>query len=77
MVNMLQPLRARPIFSEESVTTADELYGQLAGHLRWQQLRELEKVLQRRGVRLSLLPSEKLAVELVSQYVNVKQRQVL
>lgn len=77
LVNMLQPVGVQPIFSSENVAAADELYTHLAGHLRWQQLRELEKVLQRRGVRLSLLSSERLAVDLVSQYVNVKQRQVL
>jgi len=55
----------------------NQLYGELAGHMRWHGLRELEKVLQRRGVRLSLLQSERLAVESVSQYLNVKQRQVL
>jgi uncharacterized protein (DUF58 family) len=77
LVNMVRPAGVQPAFSNASVTTANELYAELAGHMRWQQLRELEKVLQRRGVRLSLLPSERLAVDLVSQYLSVKQRQVL
>ena len=77
LVNLLQPPGVRPLFSNEAVGSAQELYGELAGHLRWHGLRELEKVLQRRGVRLSMLHSERLAVDLVSQYVNVKQRQVL
>jgi hypothetical protein len=34
-------------------------------------------VLQRRGVRFSLLDSEHLAADVVSQYLNVKQRQIL
>jgi len=45
--------------------------------LRWQKLRELEKVLQRRGVRLSLVSNENLAPDLVSQYLGVKRRQAL
>lgn len=77
LVNMLQPPGAHPLFTNARVNSADELYGELAGHLRWHGLRELEKVLQRRGVRLSLLTSERMAVELVSQYLSVKQRQVL
>ena len=77
LVNLLQPPGVRPIFANEGVVNAQEIYGELAGHLRWHGLRELEKVLQRRGVRLSMLSSEKLAADLVSQYVNVKQRQVL
>ena len=77
LVNMLQPAGAHPLFTNASVNSPDELYSELAGHLRWHGLRELEKVLQRRGVRLSLLTSERMAVELVSQYLSVKQRQVL
>ena len=77
LVNMLQPAGAHPLFTNATVTSADELYGELAGHMRWHGLRELAKVLQRRGVRLSLLTSERMAVDLVSQYLNVKQRQVL
>jgi uncharacterized protein (DUF58 family) len=77
LVNMLQPEGVRPVFSNEAVSSGNEIYSELAGHLRWQSLRELEKVLQRRGVTFSLLPSERLAVSLVSQYVNVKQRQAL
>ncbi len=77
IVNVLQPSEVRPIFTNDSVNRAGEIYGELAGHLRWHALRELEKVLQRRGVRLGMLPSERLAVDLVSQYVGVKQRQLI
>ena len=76
-VNMLQPPGVRPLFSNDRIGSVTELYGELAGHMRWHALRELEKVLQRRGVHLSLLHSEQLAVDLVSQYVNVKQRQLI
>jgi len=55
----------------------DELYQHLGGHLLWQNLRELEKVLQRRGVRFSLLQNERLSADLVSQYLGLKQRQAL
>jgi uncharacterized protein (DUF58 family) len=77
LVNQLQLPGVRPMFSNEKVNSAQEIYPELAGHLRWHGLRELEKVLQRRGVQMSLLQSEKLAVDLVSQYVNVKRRQAL
>jgi uncharacterized protein (DUF58 family) len=76
LVNMLQPSGAQPLFSS-GVERGEQLYEKLGGHMRWQNLREIEKVLQRRGVRMSLLESERLAVDLVSQYVNVKQRQIL
>jgi uncharacterized protein (DUF58 family) len=77
LVNMLQPAGVRPLFSSDQVATVPEMYGELAGHLRWHGLRELEKVLQRRGVKLSMLSGERLVADMVSQYVNVKQRQAL
>jgi uncharacterized protein (DUF58 family) len=77
LVNMLQPPGVGPLFTNPNVATIDELYENLGGHLRWQQLRELEKVLHRRGVRFSLLNNERLATELVSQYLGIKQRQML
>src|ERR1043166_488835 len=49
LVNMLQPPGVRPLFSNTNVNSETELYGELPGHMRWHGLRELEKVLQRRG----------------------------
>jgi uncharacterized protein (DUF58 family) len=77
LVNMLRPPGVAPLFSEPSVQTVDDLYEHLGGHLQWQKLRELEKVLQRHGVRFSLLRNERLSAQLVSQYLNVKRRQAL
>ena len=77
LVNMLRPPGIRPLFANLEVKSVDDLYQELGGHLRWQQLRELQKVLQRRGVPFSLLDDERLSAELVSQYLNVKQRQLL
>jgi uncharacterized protein (DUF58 family) len=76
LVNMLQPPNARPLFTAETRSIAD-LYQELGGHTQWQRLRELESVLRRRGVSFALVKSDALAVDLVSQYINVKQRQAL
>ena len=77
LVNMLQPAGAQPLFSEASVSTADDLYKHLGGHLQWHSLRELGKVLQRRGVRFSLLDPAKLAAQVIAQHAEVKRRQLL
>jgi uncharacterized protein (DUF58 family) len=77
LVNMLQPPGVQPLFSNPGVQSMDDLYLELGGHLRWQKLRELQKVLQRLGVQFSLLKNEHLSAELVTQYLNVKQRQLL
>ena len=55
----------------------DDVYADLAGHLRWQRLRELERNLHHHGVSFRLVDSEALCPELVSQYLSVKSRQLL
>jgi len=77
LVNMLQPPGVRPLFTDGTVASLDEVYEHLGGHLLWHKLRELERVLQRRGARFSLLDNEKLSAQLVTQYLNVKQRQLI
>jgi uncharacterized protein (DUF58 family) len=77
LVNMLQPPGVEPLFAQSSVSTPDDLYTALGGHLRWHELRELGKVLQRHGVRFAQLEPERMAALLVSQYLSVKQRQLL
>jgi len=77
LVNMVQPPGVKALFGNSQVASMDDLYQELGGHLRWQKLRELRKVLQRRGVQFSLLSNERLSAELVSQYLSVKQRQLL
>ena len=77
LVNMIQPPGVAPVFTNPNVASVDQLYQHLGGHLQWTKLRELEKVLKRRGVQFSLLGDERLSTELVSQYLNVKRRQLL
>jgi uncharacterized protein (DUF58 family) len=77
LVNMLQPEAARPLFSNPGVSSLDDLYHELGGHLLWHDLRELERVLHHRGVHFSLLDNEKMCVDLVSQYITIKRRQLL
>jgi uncharacterized protein (DUF58 family) len=76
LVNMVRPADIGPLF-EGSVDSPEEIYRRLAGHLQWRQLAELRKVLGRRGIDFNLLADEKLAAELVSQYLRVKNRQIL
>ena len=77
IVDMLQPAGTEPLFSDENVAGPDDLYRRLGGHLQWNTLRELEKVLKRRGVRFSLLDPGKLSAQIVAQHADVKRRQLL
>ena len=77
LVDMIRQPRTAPLFSGGNASTTDDLYLELGGHLRWHKLRQLEKTLKRLGVGFSQIENERLSVEMVSQYLNVKQRQLL
>jgi uncharacterized protein (DUF58 family) len=77
LVNMIRQPGVAPLFTDPKLASVDEVYQHLGGHLRWHKLRQLDKTLQRLGVRFSLLEHERLTAELVSQYLSVKQRQLL
>jgi len=76
LVAMIEPSRVEPVFKTPA-RDSSEVYESLAGHLIWQKLREVEKMLALRGVRFSVLANESLTQGVVSQYLEVKQRQIL
>jgi len=77
VVGMIQPPGIAPLFSSAKATTSDDLFRHLGGHLLWQKLREVERTLKNRGVRFALLQNEQMCTQLVTQYMDVKQRQLL
>jgi uncharacterized protein (DUF58 family) len=77
LVNMFKPAAAKPLFSSESVSSVNEIYSALGGHMFWRRLRETQKVLQRQGVGFNLLKNENLCTDLVSQYLILKTRQII
>lgn len=76
VVGMMRPAGLTPLFSEP-ISHSDQLYDKLGGHLRWHNIEELSGALQRRGVKFVLFDSEHMGLSLVSEYLNVKKRQIL
>jgi uncharacterized protein (DUF58 family) len=77
LVNMINLPGMAPLFTDARISEVDDLYQRLGGHLQWHKLRELERTLKRRGVSMGLVDNEALCPRLVSQYINVKRRQLL
>lgn len=78
IVNMLEEPGVAPLFQADSAPESTlELYQNLAGHMRWHELKEEQRLLKSKGVTLNFLPEEQLAVDVVNQYIAIKQRQVL
>lgn len=77
LVHMIAPQGTAPIFSGATPQGIHGVYRELAGHLQWNGLRELQRELHRLGATMALSESASLAPEVVTQYINVKQRQAL
>jgi uncharacterized protein (DUF58 family) len=77
LVLTLRPAGVAPLFMGEAVRTVDGIYERLGGHLQWAKLRELEWALKRIGVQFSLVEQEALSAQMVTQYMSVKQRQLI
>jgi uncharacterized protein (DUF58 family) len=77
LVNMLRPNAVQPVFTNSDVQSMDDLYRELSGHLQWEKLRELERVLRRRGIRFALLDPIMISAELVQQHADVRDRELV
>jgi len=76
LVNQVRAPGVEAIFSRP-VADAAEIPARLAGHFQWREARDIAGKLQPLGVTAALLENERLATELVGQYLQVKGRQAL
>ena len=77
IVAMIKPQGTQPIFTDPDVKSLDDIYQHLGSHMIWHNFREIERTLKRKGVHFSLASNEAMCSHLVSQYMNVKQRQLI
>jgi hypothetical protein len=77
LVNMFRPPGAHPLFSSDDIVGRQGIYQHLMGHMLWDSVRETGKRMQMQGVGLHLLDKEQLCSQLVTRYMEVKQRQLI
>lgn len=77
MVNMFRPPGAHPLFSSGAIRSEQGIYQHLVGHVQWSSLYETRRRLRQQGVGFSLLDKDALCSQLVNQYMEIKQRQIL
>jgi uncharacterized protein (DUF58 family) len=77
MAIMLLPPGTQPLFSAPGVEHTDQIYENIAGHLRWAKLQELRKQLLQAGVLFHLAPGQNFTLTVVSEYLATKRRQLL
>jgi uncharacterized protein (DUF58 family) len=76
-VNMFRPAGAYPLFSSPDVHAVQGIYEHLAGHMAWNALSDTGRRLRQHGAALTLLDEEQLCSQLIGQYMEIKQRQML
>jgi uncharacterized protein (DUF58 family) len=76
LVNQVRTPGVEPLFARE-VAGDDEIHARLAGHFQWRETRDIASRLQPLGVTAAMLNNERLAADLVGQYLQVKRRQLL
>ena len=76
-VNMFRPVGAYALFSSADVHSAQGIYEHLAGHMAWSALSDTRRRLRQHGADLTLLDNEQLSSQLIGQYMEIKQRQLL
>lgn len=77
LVGQLRPPGIAPLFSGDEAADEHDVYGRLAGHVRWAETRSLAQTLKPRGVTVVLLENETMSAQLVGHYMQVKERQAL
>ena len=77
MVNMFRPPGAHPLFSAPDIKTVQGIYQHLVGHMHWESINETHRRLKQHGAALHLLDEHQLCSQLVNQYMDVKQRQII
>ncbi len=76
LVNVTQTSGMTPLFSAPPADL-DAVYHDLAGQLLWNRMRTLKIALQNRGVKLSIVNSDRIKAQVTAQYLDVKRRQIL
>jgi uncharacterized protein (DUF58 family) len=77
MVNMFRPPGAHPLFASADIKKIQGVYQHLVGHMLWASINETHRRLKQKGAALHLLDEHQICSQLVSQYMDIKQRQVI
>lgn len=77
LVTMARPDGIKPLFYGEDPSTTAGVYQRLGGHIQWEQIREVRRVLAKQGVDLQMTEEERLTTEVINRYLSVKQRQLI
>ena len=77
LIMMIQQDRTHKIFKNSNVHTLNDIRREIANHQNWEKIEETKRKLRISGVQLQTVKAEHFSTELISSYINLKQRQLL
>jgi uncharacterized protein (DUF58 family) len=77
LVNVRRTSALRPLYTGAAVESLEGLYTGLAGQMLWNRMRALRIALQSRGVKLTVTDPDRIKMQVTSDYLDVKRRQIL
>ena len=77
LVHLMRSSESRPMFDGPPLRDLDDAYSALASQLQWNRIRRVQRTLENRGVRLSLLDPGQAKQQVAAAYLDVKRRQLL
>ena len=67
-----------PLFHEDdSPRSVHDIYKGVEGHLTWERVRKVRTQVMQRGVRWAPLTPDSITSDLINQYLEIKERQLL
>lgn len=76
VVGMMRSDGVSPLFNDP-VESVSGISRALSGHIQWQKLNELDRVLRHKGVQCLMLDHPRMTIQLIERYMQIKQRQLL
>ena len=77
VVNSMKSEDNNPIFQGDQPKDSAEIRDLLAGHIRWAELLEVGNSLRKMGMNLTTSEFETFTTDIVSEYLNIKRRQLI
>jgi uncharacterized protein (DUF58 family) len=77
VVNSMKTEDNAPLFQGRQPKTVSEIKDLLAGHTRWAELMEVANALRKMGMNLTTSEFETFTTDIVSEYLNIKRRQLI
>ncbi len=76
-VSSIKTDETNQMYTEQPPQSTKQLYSFLGRHIKWQSIQDLTKIFKKKGIKFSQFDKEELCLQLISQYMNVKQQQIL